>query len=128
VGLLGALTGRHGGLQGPAVLLDFAEDASFFDPYPLGLSLELDGVSTSRDLRLDGSIADSFCSQAAGAPQSLSEPRETEPGLLSACQRGQVLAQSSLQGGLDLTSSSDVGFDLGTALDQNRLVGELLLQ
>ena len=62
-------------------------------------------------------------------PRSRSRsPGQGEPGLLGRGQRGQVLAQRGLERGLGLAGLREGGLHLGAALDQDRLVGELLLE
>ena len=62
-------------------------------------------------------------------PRSRSRmPGQPEPGLLRPGQRRQVLAERGLEPALGLAGLRERGLDLLAALDQDRLVGELLLQ
>ena len=63
-----------------------------------------------------------------GAAEPLAQAGQREPGLLGPRQRGQVLAQRGLERGLGLAGLGDRRPRPGPALDQDRLVGHLLLE
>ena len=63
-----------------------------------------------------------------GAAQPLAQAGQPEPGLLRLGERRQVLAQRRLERGLGLAGGRQRGLDLGAPLQQDRLVGQLLLE
>ena len=130
-GVLGGLAGRDRLLEPGALAVDLGGDPLLLLADALGLGLELVGVAAGpRVVVLGGAggVADPLGGERLGAAQPLAQPGEREPGLLGGGEGGQVLAQGGLEGGLGLAGRRDGRLDLPAALEQDRLVGELLLQ
>ena len=107
---------------------DLGVDLVLLRAHAGGLGLELVGVAARGHLGLRGGVAHPLGGQPGGAAQALAQAGQPEPGLLGLGQRRQVLAQRGLEGGLGLAGRGQRGLDLGAALEQDRLVGQLLLQ
>ena len=83
---------------------------------------------SARGLGDAGGVADALGGQALGAAEPLAQPGQGVLRLLGPAQRRQVLAQRGLDLGLLLAGRGELLLDLRAALDQDRLVGHLLLQ
>ena len=129
-GVLGAAPGGDRLLQRDAVLLDLGLDRVLLLAHLRGLGLQRLGVAAGRDVAGGDplGVADPLGGQGLGAAQPLAQPGQREPGLLGLRQRGQVLAQRRLEPALGLLGRGLLGLDLLAAGDQDRLVGELLLE
>ena len=128
-GVLGGPPRHDGLLERGAVLVDLGRDRLLLLAHPRRLGLELVGVAAGVDDLLDrAGVADPLGGQRRGAAQPLAQPAQPEPRVLGPRQRGQVLPQRRLEPRLGLAGRGDRGLDLAAPLDQDRLVGELLLQ
>ena len=76
----------------------------------------------------DAALRSRSIGQRLGAAEPLPQAGQREPGVLGLRQGGQVIAQGGLQCCLALVRGRQLRLDLLAALDQDRLVGHLLLQ
>jgi len=129
-GVLGRATNGDGLVESRAVGLDLGGDGLLLLAHRGGLGLQLLGVAPLLGLLLGGprGVADALGGQRLGAAQALAQPREGEPGLLRLCQGGQVLAERGLQRGLALLRLLGGRLHALAPLEEDRLVGHLLLQ
>ncbi len=127
-GLLGRLPCADRAVERRTVRRDLGVDLLLLGTDAGRLGLQLDRVAPGGDLRLRGRVAHPFGGQPGGAAQPLAQAGQPEPGLLRAGQRRQVLPQRRLEGGLGLAGRRQRCLDLSAALQQDRLVRELLLQ
>ena len=129
-GVLGGALGGERLLERGAETVDLGADRALLLLDPGRLGLEGVGVASGVQRGLVGArrVADPLGGQGLGAAQALAHPGEGEPGLLGRGQRGQVLPQRGLERGLGLAGLRQGGLHLGATLDQDRLVGELLLE
>ena len=132
-GLLGRCAGAaRRCLEGAAVPLDLGGDLLLLRAHPLGLGLELLGVAARRaDARrlAPAALRTRSAARPAVPREPLSQPGEPEPGLLrrrpgrAGPRAGRPRGAASVSAG-----ARERRLDLGAPLEQDRLVGELLLQ
>ncbi len=129
-GVLGRAARRHGGLERGAVLVDLGGDLLLLGAHPLGVGLELVGVAAllAHLLAGCGGVADALGGQALGAAEPFAQRAERVLHLLGGGERRQVLPQRGLDGGLGVPRRRDLRLHLLAALDQHRLVGDLLVE
>ena len=130
-GVLGGLAGRDRLLERGAVAVDLGGDPLLLLADPLGLGLELVGVAAgARVVVLGGAggVADPLGGQRLGAAQPLAQPGQREPGLLGG-RRARAGPRAARPRGRPRSRGPRATrrLDLLAALEQDRLVGELLL-
>ena len=129
-GVLGCPLAGQGLLERGAQTLDLHADGLLLLANPDGFGLERVGVAPAGRLDLVGAggVAHPLVGERLGAAQPLAQAGQREPRLLGSAQRRQVLAQGLLERRLGLARLGQRGLDLGASLDEDRLVGHLLLE
>ena len=128
--LFGGTACGHRGLEGATLGVDLGRDRGLLLADAGGLGLELVGVTTEVERLLlgPGGVAHALGGERRRTAEPLTQAGQAEPGLLRAGQGRQVVPQGGLEAGLGLLGPGRGGLDLLAALDQDRLVGELLLE